>query len=182
MSTLYLHVPKLDELWYRKKLLEDPKTMSYNCGYELDFDGYDKETGCIAFPESKWKNAYEYLVGNEPKCFYAYLVSTENGEFAGDVNLHKSAGHDWYEMGIVIEAKHRGKGYASEGLRLLLRHAFEEMGANAVHNDFESSRTAAIKAHEHAGFRKYKEENGIIEFIITKEQFLSTEAETEERK
>ena len=48
MSTLYLHVPKLDELWYRKKLLEDPKTMSYNRGYELDFDGYDKETGCIA--------------------------------------------------------------------------------------------------------------------------------------
>ena len=57
MSTLYLHVPKLDELWYRKKLLEDPKTMSYNRGYELDFDGYDKETGCIAVPESKWKNA-----------------------------------------------------------------------------------------------------------------------------
>ena len=32
MSTLYLHVPKLDELWYRKKLLEDPKTMRYNRG------------------------------------------------------------------------------------------------------------------------------------------------------
>ena len=182
MSTLYLHVPKLDELWYRKKLLEDPKTMSYNRGYELDFDGYDKETGCIAFPEEEWQSWYEYFIGREPLRFYAYLLNAENGEFVGDVNLHKSAGHDWYEMGIVIEAKHRGKGYASEGLRLLLRHAFEEMGANAVHNDFESSRTAAIKAHEHAGFRKYKEENGIIELIITKEQFLSTEAETEERK
>lgn len=102
-------------------------------------------------------------------------MSTENGEFVGDVNAHKSAECDWYEMGIVIEAKHRGKGYASEGLNLLLHHAFMDMGAKAVHNDFESSRTAAIKAHEHAGFHVYKEENGIIELLITKEEFLSTE-------
>lgn len=182
MSTLHLHVPKLSELWYRKKLLEDPETMSYNRGYDLDLDGYDKETGCIAFPKAEWKKSHEYLVENEPQCFYAYLVSTENGEFVGDVNVHKSAEHDWYEMGIAIEARHRGKGYASEGLRLLLSHAFIDMGAKAVHNDFESSRTAAIKAHEHAGFRGYKEENGIIELLITKEEFLSTEAETEAQK
>ena len=179
MSTLCLHVPELDELWYRKKLLEDPETMSYNRGYDIDFDGYDKETGCIAFPESEWKNTYKYLVKNEPQWFYAYLVNAENGELVGDVNVHKSTEHDWYEMGIVIEAKHRGKGYANEGLHLLLHHAFADMGAKAVHNDFESSRTAAIKAHEHAGFHIYKEENGIMELLITKEEFLSTEAETE---
>lgn len=179
MSRLCLHVPELNEFWYRKKLMEDPETMSYNRGYDLDFAGYDKETGCIAFPKEEWKSCYNYFVGNEPERFYAYLVNTENGEFVGEVNVHKSVGHDWYDMGIVIEAKHRGKGYANEGLRLLLHHAFIDMGAMAVHNSFEKSRNAALKAHEHAGFCKYSEENGVIELAITKERFLNTETEEE---
>lgn len=179
MSRLCLHVPELNEFWYRKKLMEDPETMSYNRGYDLDFAGYDKGTGCIAFPEEEWESCYNYFVGNEPERFYAYLVNTENGEFVGEVNVHKSVGHDWYDMGIVIEAKHRGKGYANEGLRLLLHHAFIDMGAMAVHNSFEKSRNAALKAHEHAGFCKYSEENGVIELAITKERFLNTETEEE---
>lgn len=179
MSRLCLHVPELNEFWYRKKLMEDPETMSYNRGYDLDFAGYDKGTGCIAFPEEEWESCYNYFVGNEPERFYAYLVNTENGEFVGEVNAHKSVGHDWYDMGIVIEAKHRGKGYANEGLRLLLHHAFIDMGAMAVHNSFEKSRNAALKAHEHAGFCKYSEENGVIELAITKERFLNTETEEE---
>lgn len=179
MSRLCLHVPELNEFWYRKKLMEDPETMSYNRGYDLDFAGYDKETGCIAFPKEEWKSCYNYFVGHEPERFYAYLVNTENGEFVGEVNAHKSVGHDWYDMGIVIEAKHRGKGYANEGLRLLLHHAFIDMGAMAVHNSFEKSRNAALKAHEHAGFCKYSEENGVIELAIAKEQLLNTETEEE---
>ncbi len=179
MSRLCLHVPELNEFWYRKKLMEDPETMSYNRGYDLDFAGYDKGTGCIAFPEEEWESCYNYFVGHEPERFYAYLVNTENGEFVGEVNVHKSVGHDWYDMGIVIEAKHRGKGYANEGLRLLLHHAFIDMGAMAVHNSFEKSRNAALKAHEHAGFCKYSEENGVIELAITKERFLNTETEEE---
>lgn len=179
MSRLCLHVPELNELWYRKKLMEDPETMRYNRGYDLDFAGYDKGTGCIAFPEEEWESCYNYFVGNEPERFYAYLVNTENGEFVGEVNAHKSVGHDWYDMGIVIEAKHRGKGYANEGLRLLLHHAFIDMGAMALHNSFEKSRNAALKAHEHAGFCKYSEENGVIELAITKERFLNTETEEE---
>ncbi len=179
MSRLCLHVPELNEFWYRKKLMEDPETMRYNRGYDLDFAGYDKGTGCIAFPEEEWESCYNYFVGHEPERFYAYLVNTENGEFVGEVNVHKSVGHDWYDMGIVIEAKHRGKGYANEGLRLLLHHAFIDMGAMAVHNSFEKSRNAALKAHEHAGFCKYSEENGVIELAITKERFLNTETEEE---
>ena len=179
MSRLCLHVPELNEFWYRKKLMEDPETMSYNRGYDLDFAGYDKGTGCIAFPEEEWESCYNYFVGHEPERFYAYLVNTENGEFVGEVNVHKSVGHDWYDMGIVIEAKHRGKGYANEGLRLLLHHAFIDTGAMAVHNSFEKSRNAALKAHEHAGFCKYSEENGVIELAITKERFLNTETEEE---
>lgn len=66
-EALKLHIPEYSELWYRQKIMNDPDTMSYNKGYNIDFDGYDKETGCIAFPEQKWADWYDYFVGNEPE-------------------------------------------------------------------------------------------------------------------
>lgn len=76
-------------------------------------------------------------------------------------------------MGIVIEAQYRGKGYALEALQLLLRQAFEVMGADAVHNDFEKTRDAAVKTHFAAGFSEYKRENGILELIIRRNQYFA---------
>ncbi len=169
---LHLHIPEYEELNYREAILLQPQTMNYNRGYDLDSSGYDKTTGCIDFPQSRWKDWYNFWIGNEPCCYYAYIVRNEDNAFLGEVNLHFSPNNDWYEMGIVIEEKYRGKDYATEALKLLLKEAFEVLGAKAVHNDFESVRSAAIKTHLSAGFTKYKEENGILEFIITKDQYI----------
>lgn len=109
---LYLHVPAYEELWYRQKIMQDPDTMSYNKGYDLNFDGYDKLTGCIAFPEKEWAHWYSYFIGQEPVRFYAYIVRESDGEFIGEVNVHINENDDWYHMGIVLEAKYRGKGYS----------------------------------------------------------------------
>lgn len=105
---LYLYTPVYSELWYRQKLLSDPETMSYNKGYNLGFEGYDNETGCIDFPQNKWQSWYDYFIGNEPERYYAYIVREDDNAFIGEVNLHKSKNADWYEMGIVLEAKYRG--------------------------------------------------------------------------
>ena len=171
MDRLYLHVPSLGELGYRAKIMSDPETMAYNKGYDLDFEGYHKDTGCIDFPESERRGWYEYYIGREPERFYAYIVRREDGAFIGEVNLHKSR-DEYYDMGIVIEAKYRGRGYAKEALRLLLRHAFEEMKANAVHNDFEDERDVALKLHLDCGFREVRRENGVIHLLITAEEFF----------
>lgn len=168
-SDISLHVPTLEELWYRQKLLGDADTMSYNKGYDLNFDGYDNETGCIDFPKEDWQGWYDYFIGRAPERYYAYIVA--NGEFIGEVNVHENKEKNWYDMGIVIEAKHRGKGYAVTALKLLLEQAFDRLGAKAVHNDFEDVRNAAVKTHLAAGFKEYKRENGILELLITKEQF-----------
>ena len=85
---LYLHVPAYEELWYRQKIMQDPDTMCYNKGYDLNFDGYDKLTGCIAFPEKEWAHWYSYFIGQEPVRFYAYIVRESDGEFIGEVNVH----------------------------------------------------------------------------------------------
>ena len=59
MKNIELVVPKLEEYYYEQKLEEDPKTMSYNKGYNVSYDGYHYDTGCIDFPKDKWKASYE---------------------------------------------------------------------------------------------------------------------------
>ena len=59
MNNVSLYVPKLQDYWYEQKLLSDSKTMSYNAGYDVSYDGYNYETGCIDFPESKWKLSFD---------------------------------------------------------------------------------------------------------------------------
>lgn len=46
-NKIILIVPKFKELSYRKKLLSDGETMSYNIGY-----GKNEKTGCIDFDEA----------------------------------------------------------------------------------------------------------------------------------
>lgn len=168
---LKLHIPEYEELWYRRKIMSDKATMGYNKGYDLQIEGYDKVTGCIEFPETEWKEWYSYFVGNEPECFYAYVRNMSDNEFIGEVNIHRRSGADDYDMGIVIEGKYRGKGYAVEALRLLLYHAFENIGAAAVYNDFETDRKAADSVHIKAGFKKYDSRQGISSYVITKEDW-----------
>lgn len=170
-ESLYLHVPAYRELWYRQKIMQDPDTMSYNRGYDLKSEGYDKATGCMAFPERKWAEWYDYFIGQEPQRFYAYVVRKSDGAFIGEVNVHRNQNAAWYEMGIVLEAKYRGNGYANKALRLLLRHTFDEMNADAVHNAFEEERSAAVRTHLAAGFTQYRQENGILELLISRDQY-----------
>ncbi|WMJ23742.1 GNAT family N-acetyltransferase [Paludicola sp. MB14-C6] len=171
MERLHLHIPTVQELWYREHILSDADTMSYNKGYQLEFLGYNNDSGCISFPKTQWKDWYNWFVCGVPDRFYSYIVRNEDNAFIGDVNIHKSNNDDCYEMGIVIESKYRGMGYANEALKLLLEQAFEVFNAKAVHNNFEISREAAIKAHLSAGFLVNREENGIIDLVISRAQY-----------
>lgn len=171
-QSLSLHVPEYKELWYRQKILGDPETMRYNAGYNLGFDGYDNMTGCIDFPETDWEKWYNYFIGCEPYRYYAYIVNTD-GEFVGEVNLHMSDESNVFDMGIVLEAKRRGKGYAVEALKMLLKQAFEKMNADAVCNEFEDERLSAVKIHLDAGFEAVEKKNGITVYKITKQKYFA---------
>ena len=166
-----LFKPLLSDLLYRKQLLSDPETMSYNRGYELGFAGYHNETGCIDFPESEWEAWYRFFCQSELERYYAYITRCSDGVFLGEVNLHQNASGGWYDMGIVLETAHRGNGYSTEALRLLLSEAFDRLGATEVRNDFEPERSAALKAHLAAGIRVIVEENGVVQVRVMKEEF-----------
>jgi diamine N-acetyltransferase len=171
IQKLHLHVPSYEELNYKELILSQPETMNYNRGYDMNISGYDKITGCIDFPQTEWESWYNFWIGNEPNRYYAYIAQNENNAFVGEVNIHLSPKNKWYDMGIIIEGKYRGRGYAVGALNLLLKQAFCVFDANAVHNDFENDRSAAIKTHLSVGFKKYKDTNSIIELIMTKEQY-----------
>ena len=178
---LYLLTPKLEELSYRKQLMEDPETMDYNAGYDLSFEGYDYETGCIAFPEEKWK-AWHQKLTNDEKRYFAYVVRKIDDVAVGYVNFHYNNQNNRYECGVIIEGKQRGKGYAKESLKLLCDTAFKEYNIDALYDDFPKTRERARKVFTDIGFvitgekyiMKKSNEDEIEEVIkLTKEKYLT---------
>ena len=175
MEKLELYIPALDDLWFRQQMMSDPETMSYNANWDLAFDGYHKDTGCIDFPETKWADWYGYWVGNEPERFYAYIKRFSDGAWIGEINFFYTPGHDWWDMGIVIFAPYRGKGYSVPALRLMLAHAFKNGGVTRLHNYFEIDRPAALAIHMEAGFRDMGIEDGMQHVMLTREEYLGIE-------
>lgn len=174
LEELELHIPTLDELWFYQKMMADPDTMSYNADWEVSYAGYHRDTGCIDFPREEWAAWHNAWVKHEPERFYAYIQRRADGVWIGDVNFHYTREQDWWDMGIVIYAPYRGRGYAVPALRLMLEHAFYNCGVTRIHNAFEVRRneTAAWRAHLSAGFRDVGIQHGFRHMMLTREAFM----------
>ncbi len=173
MEKLELYIPKLEDLWFYQKMMSDPETMSYNAGWDVEYDGYHRDTGCIDYPDEVLPTWYKNWVGKEPDRFYAYIKRSSDEAWIGDVNFHYTPEKDWWDMGIVIYAPYRGKGYAVPALRLLLDQAFRVCGISRLHNDFETTRDAAWVIHRKVGFKEMGVEDGLLQLMLTKEDYLS---------
>ncbi len=173
---LDLYIPKVDDLWFEQQMLSDPATMSYNQNWDVSYDGYHRDTGCIDLPESQWGEEHRRLVGNEPEQFYAYIRRTSDGAWLGTVNFHYNPENDWYDMGIVLYSPYRGQGYAVPALKLMLDHAFRVCNIHRIHNDFELCRNevSAWRTHFAAGFREIRRENGWLEVMLTREEWFQS--------
>lgn len=169
ITSLKIYIPKLEDYWYEQKLQSDPDTMSYNAGWDVSYDGYHYDTGCIDFPKSKWEDTFNKRK-NENK-FFAYLKDTNINEYVGYINYHYNENENKYYCGILIESKYRGKGYSKTGLKLLCDYA-KEHGVTELYDDFEIDRNG-IKIFEDLGFKivnKYnaKRFNKDIEIVVVK--------------
>ena len=117
-----LYEPKIEDLWFRKALLSDEKTMSYNYRWG----------GVISFPEENWEDWYDYWVINtDNKRYYRYLLN-ENNEFVGEIAYHFDGEH--YIASIIVCYEFRNKGYGKEGLVLLCKAA-KENGVKTLYDD-----------------------------------------------
>ena len=100
--------PKKEDLWYRKSIVEDELTMEFN-------------NGTVPFPEEKWDDWYARWIGNgNPNFWYAYLVDNDSKEYVGEIAYRKrNDEEDFATLNIIVEHKHRGKGYAVMAVNLL---------------------------------------------------------------
>ena len=175
MEQLELYIPKLEDLWFYQKMMSDPETMSYNAGWDVDYDGYHRDTGCIDYPDEVLPEWYADWIGQEPERFYAYIKRSSDGVWIGDVNFHYTPEKDWWDMGIVLYAPYRGRGYAVPAMRLMLDHAFRTCGVTRIHNDFELSRheVSAWQTHRAVGFKEFAVQDGFLQMILTREEYLN---------
>ena len=154
MKYLELVIPKLNEYKYEQKLLSNQATMNYNAGYDVSYEGYHYDTGCIDFPKSKWEK--DYIKRQEENRFFAYIKDNEINKYVGYVNYHYNINDNIYECGIVIEDKYRGKGYSKIGLKLLCNEAFKS-NIDKLYDTFEKERKNTLRLFESVGFKIVKE-------------------------
>lgn len=173
-ETLELYIPKPEDGAFYERMMSDPATMAYNAPWF-------PPDGCIPHPEKEWKRLCADWIGAEPERFYAYLRRTSDGAFVGDVCFHYTPERDWWDMGVVICAQERGKGFGKQGLRLLADYAFAH-GVKRLHNEFETTRDAAYAMHRAVGFRETGTDGGIVELMLTKEEFEKGRTHMEPRE
>lgn len=157
LPTLILHIPSIDELEYRRFLIGDKDTMEYNLGFG------DNGGGCYLTTLEQCKKWYKCWTdsGN----FYAYVIRQLDNTPVGEVNIHftdgfpKENAEGW--IGIIIEAKHRKKGYAKNALKLLVNYAFYELKLTTLFDDIPCERDYTVHLYEKVGF--FRNGDGVME-------------------
>lgn len=158
MKNINLYIPKLEDYWYEEKLQSDPKTMSYNAGYEVSYYGYHYDTGCIDFPKKKWEETYNKRI--QENKYFAYIKDNDINEFVGYVNYHYNKNDDRFECGVVIESRYRGKGYSKSALKLLCITA-KNNGIKELYDNFEINRDNTLSVFQSVGFKIIEEQKWI---------------------
>ena len=146
---LTLYEPKLEDLWFRKKMLEDEETMSYNHAWG----------GTVPFPVDDWEDWYDrWVVNHDNKRYYRYV---KDGDiFVGEIAYHFDEKYQGYVANIIIFAKFRRKGYGKETLDILCKTA-KENGVDVLYDDIAID-NPAITLFLKAGFFEEYQTNEII--------------------
>jgi adenylate kinase family enzyme/RimJ/RimL family protein N-acetyltransferase len=155
---LTLHVPTMDELAYRIYLLADADTMAYNAAWTSD------GTGRIVLTPEQAQEWYREMAAQN--LYYAYVYADDTP--IGEVNIHSSGAIASGAIGIVLEAKHRKRGYAKQALKLLCDKAFFELGFDCLTDDFGAERIAAEKTFASVGFERIAPDR----VRLTRERYL----------
>ena len=150
MNKLRLYKPKLEDLWFKSKMLADKDTMSYN----------NRFGGTIEFKEVDWKDWYDYwIVECNNERYYRYLVD-DNNNFVGEIAYHLDYDTKFYIADIIVYAKYRGKGFGKQGLQLLLDEA-KKNGLKEIYDDIAID-NSAIKLFKEFGFYEIYRTDDII--------------------
>lgn len=94
---------------------------------------------------------------NAPRDSAAFEIrSVEDGKVLGTVELSRIARGNFQSayLGYRIAAEHRGRGYMTEALQLVLRHAFRTLRLHRVEANVEPGNDPSIALVRRAGFTR----------------------------
>jgi RimJ/RimL family protein N-acetyltransferase len=96
---------------------------------------------------------FEGLAGRSDTKFFA-VESREDGRHVGNVWLRRmDPGSRTAEVALLMDAVHgRGRGFATESLQLLIRHAFDDLGLERLYAEVLDFNPKAAQAFLRAGF------------------------------
>lgn len=112
-------IPKFEELDFRKKLLADENTMSFNKNYG----------GIIDFSEDKRKNWYDKWINSDDK-FYYYIMGSNKP--VGECCIYKE--DDRWICSLIVKDEYRKNGYGKKALMFLINLA-NKLGINALYDN-----------------------------------------------
>ena len=151
MKRLYLSIPNNNDVWVKKEMNEDPATMDYNAGYNVSYGGYNYSDGTIKTDlKDIQENWLPQWINKEPNRYFAFIRRIEDEEYIGYVYF-KDKTENGQEIGVLIRGKYRGKGYATEAVKLLCEKA-DNLGVEQLFHQIPDTRKAAIKADLNNGF------------------------------
>ncbi|MBR3348774.1 MAG: GNAT family N-acetyltransferase [Solobacterium sp.] len=137
--------PEMDELSFRKKMLENLHTMNWL-----------GET--IPFPKENWKDFYEsHVLADPSEKYYRLIYCPGCNDFVGSIGYEFSRETNRYEMELLIDAGRRLCGYGRWALGAL-KNAAKNAGISSLAVRISKTNTA-YEFLEKYGFSR-KEEDG----------------------
>ena len=150
-----LHIPAVEELWFKEKMLADEQTMSYNYAYG----------GTIPFPKEKLEKWHDrWIVNHENKRFYRYIK--ENNTFLGELACHFDEERDMYFVDVIVYAPYRKKGYGCQALLILCEIA-KNNGIEELYDEIASD-NPSIKMFLKCGFTEVSRTG---EYVLVRKNF-----------
>jgi RimJ/RimL family protein N-acetyltransferase len=121
-----------------------------------------------------------------------FAIESLDGEDVGDISYHsRSRKNGTFSFGVVVSAAYRGRGYAADAVRVLLRYAFRERRYQKCNSACVDSNAESIRLHEKLGFveegrrrRQWYLDGGYhddVLFGLTREEFEAREKARPER-
>jgi RimJ/RimL family protein N-acetyltransferase len=100
------------------------------------------------------KSSLEKYVGcKDADGVILFVVENLEGVNVGGISLHsRDQKNGTFSFGIVIDREHRGKGYAEDAVRILLRYGFWERRYQKCNSACLHTNEASIKLHKKLGF------------------------------
>lgn len=118
-----LYAPRVEDLWFKEKMMGDEQTMSYNHAHG----------GTIPFPKEHWAGWHDrWITNHNGNRFYRYIK--KDGVFVGEVAYRFDEERQMNIADVIIYAPYRGKGYGRKAL-LLLCQAAKETGIQELYDD-----------------------------------------------